>query len=509
MVLATVFVDALVRVLAPDLLVLVFLSVSFGVIIGAIPGLGPAIGMVLLFPLTISLDPLPAVALLAAIYPAGVYGGSITAVLINTPGDPSSTVTTFDGYPMTKQGDGTKALGITLVASVIGGFLSGLALLLLAPPFARIALEITPDIIFAIGLFGIVILVLVSRGSLLKGLVASVFGLLLSIVGFSPYRGVERFTFGVDYLSDGIAIVPLIVGLFAISEAIMLVYQGGTIEEDGETGAPQTTRLRFSDLYSGMMSTVARPLTVLRSSIIGIVIGIVPGSGSIVANFVSYYVGQAFSKAGDTFGTGSIEGLISAESSNNAATAATLIPTLVLGIPGGIAAAILLGVLQLKNVRVGPLLFAETPELAYAIILSLLVANVFILIVGAVVSGFIQRIVTLPVEIVAPTVFILAILGGFAYNFQTADAIAVIGFGVIGFVLRKLGYSIIAIVFGFILGPILENNYLRAVQTAGNDPLAAFASPIPIAIGGVALVLLVYQLFEEATELRERVGGSQ
>ncbi|PSQ62373.1 MAG: hypothetical protein BRD21_06395, partial [Halobacteriales archaeon SW_8_66_22] len=386
MVLATVFIDALVRVLAPDLLLLIFLSVSFGVIIGAIPGLGPAIGMVLLFPLTISLDPLPAVALLAAIYPAGVYGGSITAVLINTPGDPSSTVTTFDGYPMTKQGDGTKALGITLVSSVIGGFLSGLALLLLAPPFAQIALEITPDIIFAIGLFGIVILV--------------------------------------DYLSDGIAIVPLIVGLFAISEAIMLVYQGGTIEEDGETGAPQTTRLRFSDLYSGMMSTVARPLTVLRSSIIGIVIGIVPGSGSIVANFVSYYVGQAFSKAGDTFGTGSIEGLISAESSNNAATAATLIPTLVLGIPGGIAAAILLGVLQLKNVRVGPLLFAETPELAYAIILSLLVANVFILVVGAAVSGFIQRIVTLPVEIVAPTVFVLAILGGFAYNFQTADAVA-------------------------------------------------------------------------------------
>lgn len=505
MSLYTVLLDALARVLAPDLLFLIFLSVSFGVIIGAVPGLGPVIGMVLLFPLTISLDPLPAVALLASIYPAGVYGGSIAAVLINTPGDPSSTVTTFDGYPMTKQGEGTKALGVTLMASVVGGLLSGLALLLIAPPFARIALKITPDIIFAIGLFGIVILVLVSRGSMLKGLVASTFGLLLSIVGFSPYRGVERFTFGVDYLSDGIAIVPLVVGLFAISEAIMLVYQGGSIEEDGDSNAAQTTRQRFRELYSGMESAVRRPLTVLRSSIIGITIGIIPGSGSIISNFVSYYVGQTFSKAGDAFGTGSIEGLISAESSNNAATAATLIPTLVLGVPGGVAAAILLGVLRLKNVRVGPLLFAETPELAYAIILALLVANVFMLVVGSVVSAFVQKVVQTPVEIVAPAVFVLAILGGFASNFQTADSVAVIVFGVLGFVLRKLGYSIIAVVFGFILGPILENNYLRAVQTAGTNPLDALSSPVTVAIVGLALLLLVYQLVDEATRLRERV----
>jgi putative tricarboxylic transport membrane protein len=505
MSLSTVLVEALARVLAPDLLVLVFLSVSFGVVIGAVPGLGPVIGMVLLFPLTISLDPLPAVALLASIYLSGVYGGSIAAVLINTPGDPSSTVTTFDGYPMTKQGDGIKALGVTLSASVIGGLLSGLALLLIAPPFAQIALQITPDVIFAIGLFGIVILVLVSRGSMLKGLVASVFGLLLSIVGFSPYRGVERFTFGVDYLEDGIAIVPLIVGLFAISEAIMLVYQGGSIEGGEDTDVTRTMKQRFGELRSGMTATVRRPLTVLRSSAIGITIGIVPGSGSIVANFVSYYVGQAFSKAGDAFGTGSIDGLISAESSNNSATAATLIPTLVLGIPGGVAAAILLGVLRLKGVRVGPLLFAETPKLAYAIILALLVANVFMLVVGSVVSVFVQRVVQTPVEIVAPAVFILAVLGGFAHNFQTADAVAVIVFGVLGFVLRELGYSIIAIVFGFILGPILENNYLRAVQTAGTDPLTAFSSPVPVAIVGVALLLLVYQLFDEAAQLRERI----
>jgi len=264
---------------------------------------------------------------------------------------------------------------------------------------------------------------------------------------------------------------------------------------------------RFGELYSGMISTVGRPLTVLRSSAIGITIGIIPGSGSIIANFVSYYVGQTFSKAGDAFGTGSIEGLISAESSNNAATAATLIPTLVLGIPGGVAAALLLGVLRLKGVRVGPRLFAETPELAYAIVLALLVANVFMVVVGSVVSVFVQKVVRIPVEIVAPAVLILAILGGFASNFQTADAIAVIVFGVLGFALRKLGYSIIAIVFGFILGPILENNYLRAVQTAGTNPLDALSSPITIAIIGLALLLLIYQLIDEARRLRERIGG--
>lgn len=498
--------SALVQVLSPGLLAVILFGVLFGFIFGAIPGLGPVIAMVLLFPVTLAMDPLPAVVLLAAVYPAGVYGGSVTAVLVNTPGDPSSTVTTFDGYPMTKRGEGTIALGVILAASVIGGLLSALALLLIAPPFARIALQIGPEVVFAIGLFGVVILVVVSRGSMLKGLIASVFGFLLAMVGFSPFRGVERFTFGVDYLQGGIPIVPLIIGLFAISEALMLIYQGGSIEQESKNSVSLSLRARFGELNSGLMATVRRPVSVLRSSAIGIGIGIVPGAGSIISNFVSYYVGQTFTKKGKEFGTGVVEGLIAAESSNNAATAATLIPTLVLAIPGGVAAAILLGAMRLQNIRVGPLLFAETPVLAYAIILSLFVANICMLLVGYSLSSLLQKVVKLPVEIVAPMVLVLGILGGFAYNFSTMDAVAVMVFGVLGFVIRKLGYSPVAIVFAFILGPILEENYLRAVQVAGGDPFVIVTSPASAVIIGLAVVVLVYQLVGELNDVRTRLN---
>lgn len=506
MVASSVLVSALAQILTPEILALVFLGVLFGFIVGVIPGLGPVIGIVLLFPLTIAMDPLPAVVMLAAIYPAGVYGGSVTAVLINTPGDPSSTVTTFDGYPMTKRGDGVLALGVTLAASVIGGLLSALALLLIAPPFARVALEIGPAIVFSIGLFGVVILVIVSRGSMLKGLVAAAFGLLLAVVGFSPFRGVERFTFGVNYLAEGVPIVPLIVGLFAISEAMMLLYQGGTIEEETGDSGRLTLGQRFSELNRGFRETIRRPVDVLRSSGIGIVIGLVPGAGAIVSNFVSYYIGQTFTSKGEEFGTGVVEGLIAAESSNNAATAATLIPTLVLGVPGGIAAAILLGVLQLKNIRVGPQLFAATPELAYGIVLSLFLANVFMLFVGYSLSSVIKRVVELRVEVIAPMIVLMAILGGFANNFSTLDAVAVVVFGMIGFAMRKLGYSPVAVVFGFILGPILETYYLRAVQLAGGDQLAVITAPVPAAIIGVAGVILVYQLTQEARDVRDNLN---
>lgn len=507
-----ILLDALVQVLTPEILLMVLVGVVFGFVIGVIPGLGPVIGIILLFPLTIAMDPLPAVVLLASVYPAGVYGGSVTAVLINTPGDPSSTVTTFDGYPMTKRGDGVLALGVTLASSIIGGILSVLTLLVLAPPFARIALQIGPSVVFAIGLAGVVILVIVSRGSMLKGLVASAFGLLLSVVGYSSFRGVERFTFGVDYLEQGIPMVPLIVGLFAISEAMMLLYQGGRIEEgSAESSATptggETILQRLKAMNRGIAETVRRPITFLRSSVIGVVIGLVPGAGSIVANFVSYYIGKTFSKQGEKFGTGSIEGLITAESSNNAATAATLIPTLVLGVPGGIAAAILLGVLQLKNIRVGPQLFVETPELAYGIVLALFFANIVMLIVGYSLSPLIKNLVEIRVEIIAPMIVILAILGGFANNFSTLDSVAVVLFGILGFAMRKLGYSPISVVFGFILGPILETYYLRAVQAAGGDQLAVVSAPIPAAIIGVAGIVLAYQLVSEVRDVQKTLNS--
>lgn len=483
----------LTNILSPFTLGLIVLAVIYGIIFGVIPGLGPALAITLLIPFSIQLAPIPGLAIIGAAYVSSVYGGSITAILINTPGEPTSVATTFDGYPMAREGDAHVALGASLLASVVGGIISILALVTIAPMLADVAVKFGAAEFFAIGVFGLVIIAVVSRGMFLKGGIATVFGLGLALVGYSPTSGVARYAFDISYLAAGISLVPVVVGLFAVSEAILLIDEGGQIaddeDDDSEVGG---------SLMEGVSAAVSRPISVLRASAIGVGFGIIPGIGASMANFVAYFDLKSSSDKGDQFGSGVVEGVIAPEASNNAVTAAALIPTLVLGIPGNVATTLLLGALLFNQIQIGPLLFQESPELAYSFFFALLVANILILAIGYVVSTRLISLTTLDIELIAPAVVIMSILGTFALNFAVYDAFLAVVVGILAAFLRKLGYPPVNIVFGFILGPILERNYQRALQLSGGE-LSIFFEPLPLAMLSLSVILLVYNLLQSVT----------
>ncbi|MFC7216097.1 tripartite tricarboxylate transporter permease [Saliphagus sp. GCM10025334] len=507
-------IAVLENVLTAKVLLLILLGVTYGIIFGVIPGLGPPLAIALLIPITIGLDPVAGLALLGAAYIAAVYGGAISAILLNTPGEPTSVATTFDGYPLARQGKAHIALGVSLLSSFVGGVISLIALVLLAPLLADVAIQFGAAEYFAIGVFGLVVIAAVSRGALLKGGIASVLGLLLGFVGFSPTTGVSRFTFDISYLSSGLSLVPIVVGLFAISEAIMLVDQGGTITSDsddvaasngGETPSGEIS-VPTGSLVEGIREAAKRPGSMLRSSLIGVGFGIIPGVGAAIANFVAYFDLQSSSKESDKFGKGAIDGVIGPEASNNAVTAAALIPTLVLAIPGNVATTLLLGALVFYDIRIGPLLFAETPELAYSFFAAILIANVAMFVIGYFVSSRLIPLTKLPVEIIGPGVIIMSIIGTFALNFQMLDSVLALIVGTLTVMLRKLEFPPVNIVFGLILAPILETNYQRALQLSGGE-YGIFLDPGPLTLFALSAIVIGYNLVKAITgvQIMDRV----
>lgn len=482
------------NIFAPITFLLITASVIYGILFGVIPGLGPPLAVALLIPLSIGLDPITAISMMGAAYISAVYAGSISAVLINTPGEPTSTATTFDGYPLTRQGKANEALGASLASSTIGGLLSLLVLVTVAPAMANVAIKFGATEFFALGVFGLVVIAVISRGALLKGALAAVLGLLLAMVGYSPTMAVPRFSFGNSYLAGGIPLVPVIVGLFAVSEAIMLIIQGGQIAE-GEEGGTHVV----GSLMVGVRKALNRPVAVLRSSAIGIGFGIIPGIGAAVANFVAYYHMKSFSSESEKFGSGAIDGVIGPEASNNAVTAAALIPTLVLGIPGNVTTTILLGALLFNGIQIGPLLFSETPELAYSFFFAVFVANILMFVFGYFIAKRLIRFTRLPIEVIAPAVIIMSILGTFALNFNVLDSLLVVIVGVIAVPLRKLGFSPINLVFGLILGPILETNYHRALNLSQGDYSIFFTNSISAALLLLSALILAYNIIQAVT----------
>ena len=483
MVQASVFSTVVSNLADPVMILMIAATVVYGIIFGVVPGLGPPIAIILLIPVTVLIDPSMALAMMGAAYVSSVYGGSISAILLNVPGEPTSIATTFDGYPMTKKGEAHIALGASVFSSTLGGLLSLLVLILVAKPAADIAIRFGAQEFFALGIFGLAIVAAISRGSILKSVVATLIGLFIAVIGFSPMTGVRRFTFGSSYLSQGIDLIIVIVGLFAVSEAMILIEKGGQIADTDEEVTVDVSR----DLWVGVRAALNRPVAVLRASIIGIVFGLIPALGAAVANFVAYFDLQSSSSEGEKFGTGVVEGIIAPEASNNAVTASSLVPTLVIGIPGNVTTAILLGVITFQGIRVGPELFSRTPELVYTFFGSLFIANVFVFVFGFLISHQLISLTKIDVEILAPAIMITSILGAFTLSLSTADAAFALVIGVFGFALRKLEYSPINMVFGLILGPIIESNFQRAMLSTGGDYLTFLASP-------VALLLLIISI---------------
>ena len=441
------FFGGLIVLLEPGLLALLFTATLGGVIIGALPGLNATTGAALLLPFTITMDPIPAIAILTTIYCAATFAGAITAILINTPGTSASATTCLDGFPLAQRGEAGRALGMATVSSTIGGIISVVCLMLAAPLLARMAYNFAPPEYFALTVFGISMLAIIGDGTPMKNIIAGSLGILLATVGKDLLTTVERFAFGFNELSEGIGFVPVMIGIFGISE---LLVQAERLQVERNRVFMKAIKLPSHEDYRKVWKTI------LRSSGIGTFIGILPAEGATVASMIGYNEARRWSKTPEEFGKGAIEGIAGSEAANNSATGGALVPTLALGIPGSPTAAVILAGLMVHGLQPGPTMFTEQAEFAYAIFWSMLLVNVMFIFVGLFGAKLFARVTFVPVQILWPIVFTFSIVGAYALDQSMLDVFIALVSGVIGYFMRRFGYSVVPLAIGLILGGMLE-----------------------------------------------------
>lgn len=460
-----------------------FASVALGIIIGALPGLTAAMGVALLIPITFGMSPSTGLITLAGVYCGAIFGGSISAILINTPGTPAAAATVIEGYQLTLKGKAGKALGTAVIASFIGGILSSIPLYLFSPPLAKLALKFGPAEYFWLSIFGLTIIAGVSSKSIIKGLISGALGLMLSTIGMDPMLGVPRFTFGSPYLISGLPITATLIGLFSMSQVLILA------EEKIVSGRKF---VEFEDKVMLSKDEIKKIMpTCLRSTVIGSIIGILPGAGATIASFIGYNEAKRFSKNKDEFGKGAIEGVAGAEAANNAVTGGSLIPTLTLGIPGESVTAVLLGGLIIQGLQPGPDLFTVHGKITYTFFAGFIVVNIFMLILGLFGSKIFARISLVPDNILIPLIFSLCTVGSYAINNQLADVWIMFAFGIFGYFVRKLDLNPAAIILALILGPIGETGLRRALILSHGSIGILFSS----VISKVLILLSIFSLF--------------
>lgn len=441
------FLNGLLALADPYLLGVLVLATLMGVVIGALPGLNATTGAALLLPFTLTMEPVPAIAALTAIYCAATFAGAITAILINTPGTSASATTCLDGYPLAVRGEAGRALGLAVVSSTFGGVLSVICLMLAAPMLARAAYHFSPPEYFALTLFGLSMLATIGDGSPIKNIISGLFGVFLAIVGVDNLTTVERFTFGSHQLYDGIGFVPVMIGIFGISE---LLVQSSLLDQVREQIKMKAVKLPSREDYAKVWKTI------LRSSGIGTFIGILPAEGATVASMIGYNEARRWSKTPEEFGYGAIEGIAGSEAANNAATGGAMVPTLALGIPGSATAAVILAGLMVHGIRPGPSMFTEQADFAYAIFWSMLLVNLFFLIIGLYGARIFARITLVPTQILWPCVFVFSVVGAYALDQSMFDVWVALIAGVLGFFMRRYGFSVVPLAIGLILGGMLE-----------------------------------------------------
>ena len=465
--------DALITGLAlladPLNIGLIIIGVMIGVLVGALPGLSSPMAIALLIPFTIGMGPVAAVSMMAALYCAGTFGGSITAILINAPGAPPAAATALDGYPMAKRGEAGRALGLAAFSSVAGGIISLVIFLFAAPLLAQVALSFTPAEYFALAVFALSMLASISGKSSLRNLISGAVGVLLGTVGLHLTTGIERFTFDIPELSEGIGFVPVLIGLFAVAE---LLNQSSTMNAVYE-------RIRADVMRLPSWSDIKRVFgTILRSSGIGTFIGILPAEGATVAAIMGYNEAKRGSKHKDEFGTGIPEGIAGPEAANNAATGGAMVPTLALGIPGSASTALILAALVMHGLKPGPHLLNETPEFLYAIFGAMLIANIAFLIIGFAGAKVFAQITLIPRTILWPAVFIFAVIGSYASSSSFFDVWVMMIAGLIGFFMLRHGFGPAPLIMGLILGKIVEESFSQAMIIHDNSFLAMLERPL-------------------------------
>ncbi|UYI50079.1 tripartite tricarboxylate transporter permease [Vibrio natriegens] len=475
--------NGLLTAFSPAVLPVLVFGVVGGIVLGALPGLTATMGVAILLPFTFGMDSTPALVMLIGVYIGGIYGGSIAAILLKTPGTPASAATVLDGHTLAAKGQAARALSISAVASFVGGLISTIVLIAIAPLLANFALRFNAPEYFALALFGLTIIASVSAQNILKGLLAGTIGLLVSTIGLDPISSVPRFTFGVMDLYSGVNVIPVLIGLFALSEAINQI-EKLLSEKRAEIPKFDHKLLSKQDLKEMMP-------TAIKSGVLGTSIGSVPGAGADISAFVCYNEAKRASKNPSEFGQGSVKGLAAAEAGNNGVTGGSLVPLLTLGVPGDAVAAVLLGALIVQGLTPGPLLFAQNPDVVYGVFSSMLVANIVMLIVGLIGIRFFCRIIEVPKILMIPIIIFLSVVGAYAINNSMFDVGIAIAFGFLGFVLGKMDIPSSPILLAIILGPMAETNLRKALLMYDNSWSFLYERPIALAF----VLLAVFSVF--------------
>jgi len=486
--------------LAPNILLYAFVGCVVGTLVGVLPGIGPLAGISLLLPASFGLDATSAIVLLAGIYYGAMYGGSTTSILMRIPGEAASVMTCIDGYEMTRKGRAGPALAIAAIGSYIAGTVSVVGLMLLAPPLASFALSFGPPEYFALLLLGLLVLAYMSGGSMLKSLAMATLGLLLGMIGIDPMTGFFRFSYGLVELGDGIGVVPVAVGLFGLSEILLTA---------GQPTAPEVKKPKLKDLLPSKQEWRDSLWPIGRGTVLGFLIGIIPGSAHIISSFVSYAVERRLAKDPERFGHGAIEGVAGPESANNSATSGAFVPMLALGVPSGPIPAVMIAAMMVHGISPGPLLITQQPELFWGFIASMYVGNVVLLILNLPLVGIFVNVLRVPYPLLYPAILLFCVLGVYAVNGSAVDVGIMAAMGALGYLLRKFDFETAPVVLGLILAPMIEMS-LRQSLTMSSGSYAIFVTqPIASVMLLVAVVLLLFSLLPflmKSIDWRQKLG---
>ena len=490
-------INGFLLILEPSIILIILVGVAFGLIMGSLPGLSTTMAIALALPITFAMDAIPSMALLMGIFTGGVAGGLVSAILINIPGTPAAVATTFDGYPMAKNGQAQRAIGTAISAKFIAQMIGIIALIVIAPPLARFALKFGAYELFALTFASLTLIVTLSDGNQAKGFLSGLLGLILCLVGNAPIDGLPRYTFGFHELNAGFNMLPFLIGLFGVSEVLKNA-------ETSQSVAKKDIKIQVDGLKGfgiSIRELFSQSANILISTTIGIVIGILPGIGSGTSNVLAYMVEKRRSKYPEKFGTGIIDGIIASEAGGGGAVGGAMIPMLTLGIPGDAVTAMVLGGLMLHGLQPGPLLFVNNADVVNSIFASLLLGNLFMLILCYFGVKVFVKVLRIPEHYLYPAIFVLCALGAFGASNRVFDISAMIMFGVIGFLMVKFKMPNTPIILGFMLGTMNETNLRRGMMAADGNFLKFFESPVAATLMVVGILSILWPLIKKFIEV--------
>lgn len=469
------------------------IGVTIGMLVGVLPGLGPTTGTALLLPITFSMDPIPAIIMLSGIYYGSLYGGTVTSVLINTPGEAASVTTCFDGYPMAKQGRAGTALGVAGIGSFIGGTIAIIGLVFIGPPLAEFALKFGPPEFFALMILGLVMVVGLMGKSIVRGTIAAVVGLTLSLIGMDPISGALRFTFGEPHLMEGFDFVTIAMGLFGISEVLLGLENSMHAQTPSKVGKLLPEREEWRPTL----------MAIARGTGLGCLTGLIPGSNSVIPAILSYTLEKKLAKDPSRFGKGAIEGVAGPETANNAYCGAALIPLFTMGIPSSPTIAVLFGAFIMHGLTPGPALFQNNPNFVWAVIASMFIGNFMLLIMNLPMAGMWGKIATVPAKILYPVIVIISVVGAYSVSGSVWDIWVMIFFGVAGYIMKKIDIPMAPVVLTFVLGKMIESSLLQSLMYFKGDFFGFFSRPIS---GSMLIIAIILFLVGIVASIRNKRG---